>query len=323
MSFLDFSSFFDDLETNGMANLRHAFEVALKKALQEKDGNLPRWLGAYEALPDLESGETDFYSDLVRVGSPAAINQDQLKVLENSLRQLCPWRKGPFSFYGLHVDSEWRSDFKWQRLLPHLPSLEGQRILDVGCGNGYHMFRMLGKGAAMVVGADPSMLFLAQFGCVKKYAPKAFCHLLPLGIEELPESQAFDTLFAMGVFYHRRSPFDFLRQLKMQLRMGGTLILETLVVEGDANTVLVPEDRYARMKNVWFLPSCSAMLHWLNKAGFSAPEVVDVCRTTVDEQRATSWMAGESLRECLNATDSSLTIEGYPAPVRAIFIARR
>ena len=323
MSFLDFSSFFAALEINGLANLYQSYELALRKVLEEKDGNLPRWQAAYEALPDLETGEVDFDSDLVRVGSSSKVDARQLQILENSLRHLCPWRKGPFSFFGLHVDSEWRSDFKWQRLLPHLPPLMGQRILDVGCGNGYHMFRMLGAGAAMVLGADPSMLFLAQFGSVKKYAQSASCYLLPLGIEELPEAQAFDMVFSMGVFYHRRSPFDFLRQLKMQLRAGGILVLETLVVEGDETSVLVPTDRYARMKNVWFLPSCQAMLHWLRKAGFSAPEVVDICPTSVEEQRTTSWMPGESLRECLNPDDDGLTVEGYPAPVRAIFIARR
>ena len=45
----------------------------------------------------------------------------------------------------------------------------------------------------------------------------------------------------MGVLYHRASPFDCLLQLKNQLTKGGELILETLVVDGDENTVLVPK----------------------------------------------------------------------------------
>ncbi|PMC22346.1 tRNA 5-methoxyuridine(34)/uridine 5-oxyacetic acid(34) synthase CmoB, partial [Klebsiella aerogenes] len=44
----------------------------------------------------------------------------------------------------------------------------------------------------------------------------------------------------MGVLYHRRSPLDHLWQLKDQLAPGGELVLETLVIEGDENTVLVP-----------------------------------------------------------------------------------
>ncbi|MCF1540680.1 DUF1698 domain-containing protein, partial [Escherichia coli] len=78
-----------------------------------------------------------------------------------------------------------------------------------GCGNGYHMWRMLGEGAYQVMGIDPSELFLIQFEAVRKLmANDQRIHLVPLGIEQLPELQAFDTVFSMGVLYHRRSPLD-------------------------------------------------------------------------------------------------------------------
>lgn len=63
----------------------------------------------------------------------------------------------------------------------------------------------------------------------------------------------------MGVLYHRRSPLEHLWQLKDQLVQDGELVLETLVVEGDENTVLVPGDRYAQMRNVYFIPSALAL----------------------------------------------------------------
>lgn len=75
-----------------------------------------------------------------------------------------------------------------------------------------------------------------------------------IGVEQLPLIKAFDTVFSMGVLYHRKSPIEFLQQLKSQLRPGGELMLETLVVEGDENTVLMTGDRYAQMRNVWFYP---------------------------------------------------------------------
>ena len=51
-------------------------------------------------------------------------------------------------------------------------------------------------------------------------------------------------------------------------------------------------------------------------------EVVDITPTTVLEQRATEWMRFESLEQALDPVDGSKTIEGLPAPVRAVVTAR-
>ena len=125
----------------------------------------------------------------------------------------------------------------------------------------------------------------------------------------------------MGVLYHRRSPMDHLQELKDCLRPGGQLVLETLVIEGRQGDTLVPEGRYARMGNVWFLPSCGTLLGWLRKLGFVDPEVVDVAVTSTDEQRSTNWMKFHSLKNFLDPEESSKTIEGYPAPMRAVVTA--
>jgi len=234
-----------------------------------------------------------------------------------------PWRKGPFNVHGIHIDTEWRSDWKWDRVQPHIQSLENRYVLDVGCGSGYHMWRMLGENAKMVVGADPSQLFLMQFQAIKHFNPDPRIHLLPVGVEQLPEKNAFDTVFSMGVLYHRKSPLDFLQQLKNQLRPGGELVLETLVVEGDENTVLMAGDRYAQMRNVWFLPSTDALCLWMRRLGFKHVRVVDLAKTTIEEQRATQWMDSQSLVDFLDPNDHAKTIEGYPAPLRAVIVAER
>ena len=76
------------------------------------------------------------------------------------------------------------------------------------------------------------------------------------------------------------------------------------------------------MGNVWFLPSCDTLLSWLRKLGFLEAELVDVCITTTEEQRSTEWMTFHSLAEFLDPEDSSKSIEGYPAPRRAVVTAR-
>jgi tRNA (mo5U34)-methyltransferase len=197
-------------------------------------------------------------------------------------------------------------------------------ILDVGCGNGYHCMRMAGEGAKLVVGIDPYILFVVQFMIFKKYLQHYPVFVLPVGIETLPKNQPFfDTVFSMGVFYHRKSPFDHLQELKALLKNGGELVLETLVIEGGNGSILVPPGRYAKMRNVWFLPSPDTMLDWLTRVGFKNPKVVDITKTSIDEQCKTDWMTFESLSDFLNPKDYTKTVENLPAPSRAIFIAEK
>ncbi|SET31726.1 tRNA 5-methoxyuridine(34)/uridine 5-oxyacetic acid(34) synthase CmoB [Thorsellia anophelis] len=282
-----------------------------------------KWHKAIENMPLIEPNEIEF-KDSVSVKGTTPLSEGQIKGLMHQLKTLMPWRKGPFSLHGIDIDTEWRSDFKWNRLIQHISPLKDRWVLDVGCGSGYHLWRMLGEGAHTAIGIDPTELFLCQFMAVRKLLNHPFnAFHLPIGIEMLPELNAFDTVFSMGVLYHRRSALDHLLQLKNQLRSGGELVLETLVIEGDATKILVPHNRYAQMSNVYFIPSCDALILWLEKMGFTEIQLVDKTITTFEEQRKTDWMQNESLQDFLDPNNSSLTIEGYPAPLRAVFIAKK
>jgi tRNA (mo5U34)-methyltransferase len=240
------------------------------------------------------------------------------------LRQLAPWRKGPFTLYGIHIDSEWRSDWKWQRLLPHITHLKGRLVLDVGCANGYYLWRMVGAGARCAVGIDPMGRFLAQFTAVQRLLggdPPVL--LLPFTLEQLPPLAVFDTVFSMGVLYHRRNPLEHLQQLKQQLRPGGELVLETLILPDESSALLIPKQRYAQMRNVYVIPSAATLCSWLSSSGFTYLRLVDQTPTTSAEQRCTDWSGQQSLRHTLNPQDPTKTIEGYPAPLRAIVVANR
>ncbi len=283
-------------------------------------GDFKQWQKVLENLPAVTPSTVDITSQ-VRLGEPGDLSAGALQRTEVLLRQLMPWRKGPFELCGLHIETEWRSDWKWDRVLPHLAPLKHRTVLDVGCGSGYHLWRMRGAGAQLVVGIDPSQLFFCQFQAIKHFNPDPQVHLLPIGIDDMPALKSFDTVFSMGVLYHRRSPVDFLQQLKNQLKPGGQLVLETLVVEGDQHTALMPTDRYAKMRNVWFIPSTAALTLWLQRVGFRDVQLVDLNQTSLDEQRATTWMENESLIDFLDPTDHSKTIEGHPAPLRAVLIA--
>lgn len=293
---------------------------AIAAKLEKGHGDLARWQTALKTLPDLKP-DSIVLKDRFCLEKPLDVETQQ--TLKNALLQLSPWRKGPFDVFGIHIDTEWRSDWKWERVSKHL-DLNNKVVLDVGCGNGYYAWRMVGAGAHTVIGIDPNWLFLCQFMAMKKYLPDIPVWSLPLTLEELPSSlNGFDTVFSMGVLYHRRSPIDHLLALKECLRSSGELVLETLVVEGNEQTVLIPEDRYAQMRNVWFLPSPAALELWLRRAGFKNIRLEDISRTSIQEQRSTEWMKFQSLPDFLDTTDMSRTIEGLPAPLRATFIAEK
>lgn len=281
-------------------------------------GDLPRWLAALGDLPDTGSA-VELDRDAPRLGLPA----HDRAALKETLMALHPWRKGPLELGGVLIDTEWRSDWKWQRLREHL-DLGGATVLDVGCGNGYFGWRMLGAGARCVVGIDPTVLFVMQWLAQAHFAGPALAGrnlVLPLRDTDLGcDAGGFDCVLSLGVLYHRRDPQDHIQRLIRLCRPGGQLVIESLVVtEGPA---LHPKDRYARMRNVHEVSSIDGLLARIERAGGRAPRLVDLTPTTVAEQRSTQWMTFESLDRCLDPEDPTRTVEGYPAPVRAIVTAQ-
>ena len=314
---------FEFLARNGHADWAESLRTLCNAAISpDSNGHLSTWRAAWEELPECSSPRLLADHDAVTLEGPLnPADQEQLRTL---LRTLHPWRKGPFRFFDTLIDTEWRSCLKWDRLAPRV-DFRGCRVLDVGCGNGYYGWRMLHAGARLVMGLDPFLLYVMQFEFLRRYLPEDTPHfILPLGDSVLPRGlHAFDVCVSMGVLYHRTSPIDHLQSLWQSLVPGGRLLLETLVLPGLDSMLLVPPERYAKMRNVWFIPTIPLLLTWLKRCGFDDPEVLDVAATTSTEQRRTDWMTFESLPDFLDPTNPGQTIEGHPAPLRAMVIARR
>ena len=285
-------------------------------------GDYSRWKASIDNLPAIVPSQIILDSDSVQIGKAVDCPEGIAEELKQQLQVLMPWRKGPFNLFGCLIDTEWRSDLKWSRLEQHIKPLDDRMVLDIGCGNGYYGWRMLGNNARHIVGLDPTLLFYMQFSAIKKYIPEANIDLLPFGIQKLPDFKLnFDAVFSMGVIYHRRDPIEHVRQCLNCLKTGGELVLESLVIDDENIDALIPNDRYAKMNNVWAIPNTATMIDWVEQAGFQNARIIDVTQTTSDEQRQTEWVKFESLSDFLNKEDKSQTVEGYPAPTRAILLA--
>lgn len=302
MTLFDYASLWRCLADLDLDSWREQLEPVLHDRLCDAaHGDFGRW---HQTLRQLRS-----------VGSDAPATRELLL-------SLAPWRKGPFEVNGVTIDSEWRSHLKWDRLKDRITPLADRAVLDVGSGNGYYALQIHNAGARAVIGIDPTLLYVMQFLALEYYYRPQAVFILPLRLHELPpNSGKFDTTFSMGVLYHQRSPLDHLRQLGETLRPGGQLVLETIFVPGEESFACTPADRYARMRNVWLLPTISELCTWLRRSGFVDVAVIDESLTTTDEQRSTEWMTFESLQESLRPDDPDWTVEGWPAPRRVVVVA--
>ena len=315
--------FFDFTKNSNLEQFHPQLRHVLQQHYELKNhGRSIEWDRALESMPQIECADYSFTDDSVCIVKPEHLALDSMEYKQH-LKAFMPWRKGPWNLLGVEIETEWHSDWKWQRIEPHISPLEGRQVLDIGTGNGYFLFRMLGAGASLALGIDPTRVFLYQFHVAQRLLPANGAYILPLRSEHLPAFGCFDTVFCLGVLYHRRSPIDHIQELMSYLRPGGELVLETLVVPGDINTILVPPERYAKMANVWFLPSTEALENMLRKIGLENIRTVDVSQTTTAEQRATEWMTFHSLADFLDPNDTNRSIEGHPAPLRATLVATK
>ena len=305
----------EDAWTNPEISWLHELVEAHQSVINSRlrNGDLDRWTSSLRSIPSVSPAKPCLGREVGLKDVPPNIQTE----LENALKGLIPWRKGPFRFGEVFVDTEWRSDLKWDRVITHL-NLKGQRILDVGSGNGYHLWRMLDAGANEVLGIDPNMLFQCQFAAIKSLLKNPKAASIPVTLAEFKaKSLRFDTVFSMGVLCHRKDPIGHIFQLKQLIVPNGQLLIETLVIEGDESACLMPKERYARMNNIWFLPSVKCLTRWLDRAGFQNIKCLNVSTTTTNEQRRTDWMRFESFENVLDPNNSDLTVEGLPRPIRA------
>ena len=286
-------------------------------------GNLQQWKNILTKLPDISTNYLDFSKECIQIGNPKEINLSQLEILEKGLLNLRPWRKGPFNIFGLEIDSEWRSEKKWQRVEDYLPKIKGMRIGDIGCSNGYYSYKLLKLEPELIVGMDKTSLFIIQFLATKFYAKQIQeLIILPCSAEEFnPEFIDFDLLLSMGILYHAKNPSNHLASLQRLVKKNGYIILETIISNLKQNINIGKNQTYAGMSNIGTIFTKDNLIKLLNVSGFKNIQVINDSFTNISEQRTTKWMQGKSLSDFILSNGG--TLEGYPPVCRTIFIAQK
>ncbi len=265
-------------------------------------------------LPNIKD-TTVSLEDIISINSTKATKENK-DFINFVAKKLMPWRKGPFKILNTFIDSEWKSQIKYNLLKPYF-NIKDKKVADIGCNNGYYMFRMLKEKPKKIVGFDPSALFKTQFDFINHFIKSDICYEL-LGVEHLGlYEEKFDTIFCLGVLYHRSDPISTLKSLKQGLNKNGELFLDTFIIDGEEDYALTPKDRYSKIPNIYFIPTVNALSNWLYRAGFKNIELLEIKKTDLNEQRKTSWIQSQSLENFLNSSNPNITVEGYPAPKRA------
>lgn len=253
------------------------------------------------------------FDDIVKIDG--ITSQYQKEQILKTAQALKPWRKGPFEIFNTFIDSEWQSFKKYNLLEPHF-NLKDKIVGDIGCNNGYYLFRMLNHSPKKLIGFDPSPLYKSQFDFIDFYIKSGIEYEL-LGVEHLPFYEIrFDTLFCLGVLYHRHNPIETLKHLQKSLNQNGELFLDTFYISGEDEMVLSPKKTYSKIPNIHFIPTIKALQNWCEKAKFSDFKILATKKTDIHEQRKTEWIDTESLKEFLDPKNENLTVEGYEAPKR-------
>jgi len=275
--------------------------------------NIKPYQEAIGALPEYPNVAVSL-GDIVDIQIAGLSEEEAIQIKESALL-MKPWRKGPFRINDLFIDSEWQSQIKYNLLEPHF-NLQDKIVGDIGCNNGYYLFRMLSQKPKKLIGFDPSAIYYSQFMFLDHFIKSDIVYEL-LGVEHVEYYEhKFDTLFCLGVLYHRSDPVAMLKSLFKGLNKGGELILDTFMIDGEGEMCLTPRDRYSKIPNIYFVPTVSALKNWCLRAGFESVEVLEIMKTDLNEQRKTEWIDTQSLEDFLDPNDPEKTVEGYPAPKR-------
>ncbi|MGB3536360.1 MAG: tRNA 5-methoxyuridine(34)/uridine 5-oxyacetic acid(34) synthase CmoB [Microcoleaceae cyanobacterium] len=307
-------------------HLKHDEIISIRQHRQSRlfESRTQPYYQAVQAIQHLETNNIDLSDAVIKIGKTQELSSEDKQQLHQSLTAFCPWKKGPFELFGTLIDAEWRSDWKWQRILPHITSLKHRKIADIGCHNGYFMFRMAHQQPDCVIGFEPYAKHFWNFQLIQNIIQQKTLHFELLGVEHIDlYPNFFDTIFCLGILYHHTDPISLLRKMYNALSPRGEIIIDCQGIPGELPIALTPRKRYANARGIWFLPTQTCLENWIARSGFNQIKCFFAEPLSTQEQRRTPWANIDSLEQFIDPKNPSLTLEGYPAPWRYYIIAHK
>lgn len=138
---------------------------------------------------------------------------------------------------------------EWHELKKLLPDFTGQRVLDLGCGFGWHCRYAVGHGAVAALGIDLSQKMIGE--AQKRNAlPQIEYRCLAVEDYDFPP-EAFDTVISSLVFHYLESFGDICEKVHRTLTPGGAFVFS---VEHPVFTAYGTEK--------WYVGPNGEKLHW-------------------------------------------------------------
>lgn len=312
----------DYLDQYDQLHKKEILELRNKRRINHTDASLQDYVRSLKQLPLSKPSRIELNQDCIEIGRRSDLTSEEHECLLSALQAFIPWKKGPFSLFGTMIDSEWRSELKWRRLQGRYADLKDKRVADIGCNNGYFMFRMLAEAPELIVGFEPVAKHCLCFELLNKYINADQIFYERLGVEHLVHfPRFFNTVFCLGILYHHTDPISLLRGIHASLETGGELIIDCQGIPGENPVALCPRSRYCGATGIWQLPTKTCLEHWLKRVNFRHISCFYDDWLSPHEQRRTPWAPIASLSDFLDPHDPLRTIEGYPAPRRFYFRA--
>ena len=164
---------------------------------------------------------------------------------------------------------------EWHELKNMLPDFKDKRVLDLGCGFGWHCRYAVENGARSVIGIDISQKMLSEAKSKTKCGNIEYI-CMPIEDIDFPE-ESFDVVISSLALHYIKSFEDVLDRVYKCLSRGGDFIFS---VEHPIFTAQGPQD--------WYYDDKGNILHWpvdhyftegIRNAKFLGEEVIKYHRT--------------------------------------------
>lgn len=179
------------------------------------------------------------------------------------------YSKMPRSVSGLNAAGE------WHELKKMLPQMAGKRVLDLGCGFGWHCNYAAEQGAASVLGIDISENMLAE---ARKKTSSQVVEYQKLPIEEISfPANSFDVVISSLAFHYIENFADIVERVKGCLVSGGDFVFS---VEHPVFTAYGTQDwYYGENGEILHFPVDNYYIEGRRKANFLGEEVIKYHKT--------------------------------------------